>query len=279
MGKGKDEETPAYLKAIHLLQKELRDPSQAKFAELLQFSESTISSWLRGDKRRPPSPKAFVKMTGLAHDVDLAIQFLSLAGIGPELLLAASSRLTEVILQSIGPGSVKNLVVSAQDYGGMFADGEVITVEFSAKDSRELQPFWDAVVLVEFTPSTQDREEPNLQWRAWPQNKFWVGRLITKVVRDSPNVFLGILDTAAPSKVYRIIPEMVTWEVGHSEVCIGSYSLGAFEPGSLEALTFSELKGWRKWARQEMKTFEGSRILGRVLGWRRRLKNDEANVK
>ena len=266
MARAKDKNVPHYVEVIKRLLKELADPSQASFAELLRFSESTVSAWLRDDKRRPPSPQAYVRMAALARDLDLASEFLNLANIPFDAILTISSHLTGIILQETETDTTKKLVVSGQTFGGMFADGEVITVELLGKDSRELQPFWDAVVLVEFSPTTEDQEDPSIQWRAWPPKKLWVGRLTTKLAQDPFTAFWGVLDPDVPSELFQTLPEFHNWTLGHGEVCIGSWSFGA-QRLSDDKVTYSDLREWRKSARQEMKTFEGCRIVGRVVGW------------
>ena len=274
---GKRKKIPAFVHTIEKLRDKLGVKTQAQFAELLGVKQPTVSAWLKGDETRPPSADSYIRMAALARDEDLALELLNLGGVTGEQLSRVSSLLTHSILKRVIGNSIREIVVNGETFGGICADGEVITVDLAEKDRLDLEPFWDRVVLVEFSPSIEDRQEPGRQWRGWPHKPFWVGRLVLKSVSDSPDIQLGIIECdISPGVVSGV---RASWRVGDRGICIGSWSLGLTSSPPLETLTFPEVREWQKLARGQMRVFEGCQILGRVVGWsaRPRSKAGERN--
>lgn len=173
--------------------------TQAELAELVGVGKTAVSMWENGDNT--PSAETYLKLADLAPFPD-SLWFLEQAGMKEATLLAtaehvlrqrstpissdqfvrvpfAGGEVAEAQLALRGeylpsPLSTRCLIVDKQVHGALpLGSLVVLDGSRSSKNSPDLTPFWDQVVLVSFG----SREEADLRFdEPWPKG-LHIGRL------------------------------------------------------------------------------------------------------
>jgi len=286
----------ALAKNVERLRKALQKNHEG-FADALGMSRATISAWLRGDSRRPPSAEALFKLGSLCPNADDAIWFWERAGLNAQAILDASAKIrfevnraassSKVVgISSLGPTStpgeptlppltvpaalvpnsrvVRYLILGERHHGGIFSAGDVVLLDISERNSRNLAPFWDEFVLVEFAPS---EERKSLDF-PFIHEGFFIGRIEFGQLIGGVAIPKGSIPWVAQLAIFGdplgVGPPWVgTWT--------DSLSLTEWErvsfPAAGDAVSQRILEKSRKRAMKIMEFREECRPVGRVISW------------
>jgi transcriptional regulator with XRE-family HTH domain len=265
-----------------------RGETQLEFAKRLEVTQPMVSAWEGG--RDIPSFGAYLRLGNLASYPD-NIWFWRQAGMDEQAILSAAEKLLrergapatkgEIVRvaphQQTGqarqgadlplptqfipnPGSTTYLRFDAQSAGSGFLPGDIVVLDRSYENAKDLRPFWNQVVLVEFPR----RECGGLEKVpiTWPYGLV-MGRLRGNEFQDRDDelswsaVLSPFVEPEAPVPLFPNDIGIGTWD----------FHLNAREPDDVK-------KKARADARAKIRLTEGCRILGRVICWFRPLREE-----
>lgn len=263
-----------------------RGQTQAQFARSLEVSQATVSSWLSANDA--PSPLSCLVLATLAPEPDSG-WFSKRAGHLQGAMRAAAERFSkesrrppvegetarlspfvrpankglEVLPELVVPLkavpndiSTRYIVLDKHYHGGIFREGETVLLDTSDRGAKNLEPFWDHFVLVEFKPSSA-RIAADLP-HSW--EGLYIGRLVLKPV----------LTTVAPMLAW--VGELNVFDDprGAGNPLVGSWSED-LSPGEESETVYGGFPPYDEASRQRalrhLMNRDDREILGRIIGW------------
>jgi transcriptional regulator with XRE-family HTH domain len=219
----KSQEAGERIRALRLARRE----TQAEFAVVLGVTQPMISAWEAG--RDDPSAEAWLKLANLAGFSD-ALFFWGQAGVDQHVMLsAAEDLLRERGVQEVpgeivriersstglpeaeGPGpllpvaaqfvsdplSTRWLVVDDKLANSIFPAGDLILLDESAKDAKDLLRLWGEIVLVHLT---RPEDLGGLRMAGFWKEGLNIGRLLCRTTQSGDRLYwaatLGPFDDA-----------------------------------------------------------------------------------
>jgi hypothetical protein len=148
-----------------------------------------------------------------------------------------------------------------------FRVGDLIVLDTSENNAKDLLPFWDQIVLVDVPTDAERNVDPHFTWGAWPGG-LSMGRLRCKRFR-TPAIPLRAVSglwfwvaTIGPFSDFES-----TWEPGDAGIYVGHWRAPTVGD-SIEEIRASEVEA-EKQAPSKVRLEDAVRFLGRVVGWLR----------
>jgi len=267
-----------------------RGETQAQFADVVGVTQPMISAW--EGAREIPSSETYLRLGNLAAYPE-NLWFLEQAGMKSGLISSIANELvkgrvpiplarktpegieeTQIVVPLPerfipNPDSTVCLIVDEKSASLVFAEGDVVVLE-PASDPQDPQPYWKQIVLVEFT-------EPGRDWCHWPTGLF-MGRLHCKRYALTDLTYFATVGPFNDSER--------TWRPGRGE----SIAIGLWEhpgppkepdEGSERQKAEAESRVMaaeptekmdaqdeaQEQAPEELRVWEGCKIIGRVVAW------------
>jgi transcriptional regulator with XRE-family HTH domain len=277
---------PGFAKRIEELKEALGIKTQAEFGDKLKVSQSTMSAWLRGDKKRPPSAEAYFRLARLAPDPDKAIWFLQQTGLDVKSVLLVANKLskygdalpvegdivrirrfrfTEKGREEAGPPvplpaefilnerTTICLLVDEKATGVANSPRGLFIIDTSVEGAEDLSALWNHVIMLRY-PGT-----PYLQ------EGVYVGRLH---LQDEAS---NAREPERARAIGRLAP--LTGHGEESQVVEYPYLGGHVEREAMRGIALDDKQARqlkmdeiRERARSEFRLDKGVRILGKVIG-------------
>lgn len=287
-----------------------RKMNQTRLAEYLGVSQPAISAWEANE--RQPSADIFVKLGNLAPYPD-CMWYWKEAGIDQQAMLSGAEKLLkergalplegEIIRipcvrmtpqgtkalgtlfpfpgeLSANPGSTICLIVDENSAGPWLPRGDLLVLDTSQSNAKNLCPFWDQVVLID--AGIQHGKSISVEWtegRWWgPRNGLCMGRLRYRQLDrrfEDPFIPLGFHHLVWAASFAPFGDFEMESQAGIKEFDIGHWEHpSSAMPATAEEIAALEVEV-RKEAPSQIRLAARYRILGVVIGWFRPLKGEK----
>jgi DNA-binding transcriptional regulator YiaG len=283
-----------------------RGEKQGKFAKALGVSQATVSCWESGKEQ--PSRASCLLLGLFASQAGAALRperdwfwqragdyMNSMAAAGVAILRERNApplegeifrvpckrktaqatedagRLLPLPTESVpNPSSTICLIVDETAANLMFHAGDLIVVDTSQNNAKDLCPFWDEIVLLEIDVRSERRVDPHFTWGMWPAGLSMGWLQYRQLRRSPPRLPLTIRFVQRSSWVAILSPSddlEAEWDPRDEGTYVGHWEpFPVGTPGSIEELEAFEAEA-RKQAPSKIRLEDPCRILGRVIGW------------
>jgi transcriptional regulator with XRE-family HTH domain len=269
---------PGFAERIKGLREKIPGQTQAEFAKNLGVTQPMISAWEAGEDE--PSTQAYLNLGNMAAYPD-NVWFWQQAGLDPQAMFSSAERVLRELRILVKPGDVMPLqrfrltaqgreeieprlliptehvpnplsticlVLDETNAGFAFSPGDIVVLDTMESGAKDLQPFWDQVILLEFLQPPEERRPGG--WRDW-RGKFLLGRLRCEE-SDSGRYVAVLGPVMKPETPYS----------GDRLIVIGRWT-DEGPRSEKPRLRVDRLS----WAAPKIRLFPGCRILGRVIAW------------
>lgn len=266
-----------------------RHETQAQFAKRAGVIQATVSAWERDEDTPSPlhcmilallasgpdrewfAARAGAKTTPVVRELRNIQEEQTGTAVEGELVRVAcelrtsrgsiwSDRFITLPAELLAsPTSTVCLVIDETGTTPMLFAGDIIVLDTSNNNSKDLRPFWDQVVLAERSPLATWTEEWEHLLGTWREHLAF-GRLRPKRVDIFSPLFVASVGPFDDSGT--------RWKAGDTGMLVGrweSFRPPDFAPGIKDEIAY-EAEAERQ-ALMKIRLDEGFKILGRVVGW------------
>lgn len=269
-----------------------RGMTQAQFAGVFGVGQTAVSAWEVGDIIPPAD--VYIRLAGLAPYPD-NLWFLEQAGIEIEAIVSTTAkilkdrgaspepgeiirlprfRLTAEGREQAGPPlviaaervpnplSAQCLVLDEKTAKLVFSSGDIVVLDISAESATDLRPFWDQVVLMEFSPGLERNRGIR---QTWPEG------LLMGLLRLQKVYYTGAMPCWEAWLGPLMPPKRISFADG---LLVGSWRYEYPPEVKFELDVPKDPRDWERaykeaetQAPEAVRLLSGCRILGRMICW------------